>query len=323
MDNVRGLTSQNPVIFDSDGSIIFALYGIGASNSLLGFDQPLRLDNASGIYLQHWLVLNGRFASFLSSDLNALASTVVHEIGHLIGLDHSQLHQDFAFDTNPANNDYVPMMFPIGGFRRSNPLALGFDDQVSVSTLYPAAGFSSSRGTISGTIYQSDGVTPFQGANMIVEKTDDPFLTAATSVSGYLYLRNGNSLSGLGSSNSSFKGFFKVEGLPPGQYRVKVEEINYLGPGSTVGPISFRNPLPGPAEYYSGNESNADNPNDFTVITVSGGVTSGNRNIVLNSEYQYVSVVPLVMQDVTTYGNSGRVLKPEVFLTIRSTSRPA
>jgi hypothetical protein len=289
---VSFLNSQNPVLFDSDGSIVDALQGVGASSHILGYDFSFPFDTATATYRLHYLVINGRFASQLKS----LTSTVLHEIGHLVGLDHSQLHQDFYDDSDSTNNDLVPIMFPIG-LLRANPLGLTFDDQVSISTLYPNSNFQTDRGTISGTIYTSDGITPFQGANVIIEKIDDPRLTAATSVSGFLYLKNGNPLSVYGSSNPALKGFFEVKGLPPGQYRVKVESVNNWAQGSTVGPISFQNPLPGPPEYYSGSESNSDNPNDYTLINVTAGSNVSNRNVVLNNEFEYFSFIPLIIED--------------------------
>src|SRR6185369_3841047 len=113
---------------------------------------------------------------------------------------------------------------------------LNLDDQVSVSTLYPAPTFASSTGTLTGTIFRSDG-TPFQGAYVIARKVGDPRLTAVGVASGARYASS--------ASNAALKGLYEIPGLPPGDYTVEIEAIDpsFTG-GSGVGPLDPPATLP-------------------------------------------------------------------------------
>ena len=74
----------------------------------------------------------------LSGDFD-VQSTVTHEIGHLLGLDHSGI----------AN----AIMYPFGDTTSTGqPRVLAIDDAVGVAFLYPSSNFASATGTISGQV---------------------------------------------------------------------------------------------------------------------------------------------------------------------------
>jgi hypothetical protein len=261
----------NPIIFDTDGRITDALLGSGASSSVAGFAGPNLIQPAAGAIVQGLAVFNGRFAR----NLNILRETAIHELGHFLGLDHSALNADAALDSTTSNDNRVPIMTPlnfVGPFLR-------LDDMAGLSWLYPNAEFQT-RGTITGQIRLPNGVG-FQGANVVARKVADPLLTAVSCVSGFLYRGSDPSF---GSINLTLRGYYELVGLPPGPYTVEVEAINPLfTEGSGVGPLSTPAVLPGPPEFYSGDQESAtDDPKSKVAIDVTPGSRTDNINIILN-----------------------------------------
>jgi len=142
------------------------------------------------------------------------------------------------------------------------------DDTAWISRLYPVttptAGktiTSSTYGTISGTIYFSDGMTEVQGVNVIARSTADPLGTAFSATSGYLFTGNpGQSVtcalggsecntggSKTGSRDTRLIGTFDIPVLP-GTYNIRIESINpQFAGGSSVGRLRRPIPMPGTA----------------------------------------------------------------------------
>jgi hypothetical protein len=165
----------NSIVYDLDGSIIEAL-GMD-NNSTLGFSEPLCMNDAEGTFTRGWVVLNGRFIdgqpdspSHSSASLEVFKAVFTHEIGHLIGLDHSQINLNCLTDASCPAEDIkgLPMMFPV--LLDEAEAALKADDIAALSALYPASHFASSTGRIRGRVYFADGKTPAQGYNVIARR---------------------------------------------------------------------------------------------------------------------------------------------------------
>ena len=275
----------SPIVFDHDGTVIDAVFGIGASRDTLGF-TAIEVTQ-SGRILEAQAVLNGTVIdgdpTIPDVSRESFLATFIHEFGHYINLDHSQINSALAFDSDVNNDDGVPTMFPIslGGDSKST---LHRDDIATVSTLYPGSNFSSSTGTIQGEIMLGDGITPFQGANVIARSSVDPIHDAVSYVSGALFL---NDVGG-GSGDPALKGQYKITGLPAGDYTVEIEQIDpTFTMGSSLNPLDPPATLPGPEEFYNGvNEagSNAlDDPTDKTEIHVAAGEVVDGIDILLNT----------------------------------------
>jgi hypothetical protein len=260
------IAKDRTIIYDVDGS---ALTAIGVDrNSALGISSTVCFGSdgvSSNYYLRALALLNGRFLDGIDNFSNpevteaGFKAVFIHEFGHLIGLDHAQVNLDCLTDPGgPACDlDGVPTMFPIliDDLGMSTPAA---DDIAALSTLYPSATFTSSMGRITGHVLFSDGVTPAQAFNVIARRTDDPLVTAVSSVSGFLFTADaGNPVypwpgSDFGSRDQALIGSYDIPGLPPGTYTVEVEAIYNSGDyafvgGSSVGPIGplgFQFPLP-------------------------------------------------------------------------------
>ena len=91
----------NPIIFDSDGSIIDAEFGDGASNGIIGFAGS-SYNLSTGYYVEGLAVMNGKFTALF--DDQQFQATFFHEIGHFLGLDHTQINGSYVNDGNRVND---------------------------------------------------------------------------------------------------------------------------------------------------------------------------------------------------------------------------
>jgi hypothetical protein len=265
----------NPIIYDNNGAIHDALFGVG--NSTLGFAGPQFSTAGGGTIVAARAVLNGKFRDGVSPDSSdsEFEATILHELGHYIGLGHSQININCL--TNPftgtcasyADDTFgLPTMFPISitGLEESPGVApertLAADDIAWLSRLYPDATFNTTYGTLSGTVFFSDGSTHLQGVNVIARQQDDSLTptinesrrNAVSATSGYLYTGNrglGSSFlddsnsgplnpgSSQGGRNPALRGTYDIPVLAAtGPYTIEVEAIdpNFVG-GSSVGAL--------------------------------------------------------------------------------------
>ncbi|HYG99338.1 MAG TPA: hypothetical protein VD837_09420 [Terriglobales bacterium] len=312
--------TTNPIIFDANGSLFDELVG---DPLVIGFAGPCAIDTHGHIAGAH-AALNGRFQDGLditgNSELTSdeFDTAFIHEFGHFLGLDHSQINGRCLTSgvlCSDAELGGMPTMFPIliGDFMKS----LATDDLAWISKLYPKASFSTNYGTISGTIFFSDGITPAQGVNVIARRVDDPTTPtedesrtyAVSVVSGYRFTGNpGQSLtahylrcspssevcsgyasnnvggSSTGSRSPSLYGYFEMA-VPPGNYTIEVESVrSAFTEGSSVGPLDPPVPMPGGTkEFWNDGESATDSPSASTPISVPAGGRVDNINVILNN----------------------------------------
>ena len=222
----------NPIVYDNDGSIIDAFFGIGQGTgpdaTVVGFAASSIFIGGS-FFTEGFAVINGN--SNLEIPDNQLKLIVAHEIAHFIGLDHSQadISNTEAFtDGCPAVLDDYPLMYP---YACRSSQAIHPDDSVSLSTLYPTADYYSNQGQLTGTFISGNG-DPVRGANLWVENTQTGEIVSI--VSDYL---------------AQCTGFFALM-LPPGEYILHANSVNReFFAGSSVGPyasdttdLSFQSP---------------------------------------------------------------------------------
>ena len=298
----------NSVVYDLDGSLISA-WGYD-NNSILGFSDIICQDDVNGVYTRGWVLLNGRFIdgkpetpSHQTVTLEEFKGVMIHEFGHLIGLDHSQINLNCLTDTSCPIEDQegVPTMFPIL-LDASRQSVLTTDDKSALSALYPAPDFESTTGRIRGHVVFADGQTPAQGYNVIARSVADPRRTAVSGVSGFLFtagagnpfVPEGQSTDiSYGSRDPSLIGFYDLPGLPPGEYTIEVEAIYNSGnnpfvDGSSVGPIGnylgFQYKMPGTCnpQYLKYPSSPGDDCSEKSTVTVgAGGLVETNTDVIL------------------------------------------
>ena len=222
----------NPIVYDNDGKIIDEFFGVGASDSTIGFAASF-FTIEGDFFVEGYAVLNGKI-SLSRIDFKLL---ITHEIGHFMGLDHSQVNIDNAetdfgvpFICSSASLDNYPVMYP---FVCRDEETLHADDISAVSALYPAANFDTSFGIIEGRFVDENG-DPILGANIWAENTTTGEVVSIVSD----YLKAGT-------------GFYRLH-LTPGTYTLHANSINPLfNDGSSIGPyslfpsdISFTDPHP-------------------------------------------------------------------------------
>ena len=311
-----GIAQNRSVVYDDDGSIITALGW--DPNSLLGFAEPVCFDSngSENLYTRGLALLNGKWIdgqpdspSNPEVSLSLFTGVFVHEFGHLIGLDHSQVNLNCltSMSCPAADLQGLPTMFPfIDPFVGNNELlSLSVDDVAAVSALYPETAnnppnqvpFSSTTGTIQGRVFFSDGTTQVQSLNIIARRVDDPRRIALSSVSGFLFTPDaGNPVypwlgSPFGSHDETLIGYYEIPGLSAGDYTIEVEAIDPdFTEGSGVGPVAGYGvafPMPGNCATEFANtsppESDSDSCTDQTPVPVTAGaVIETGTDIILN-----------------------------------------
>jgi hypothetical protein len=275
-----GIAKERSIIYDVDGSAVAAVVGLANQNTVLGFASAACLgsNGVDNYYQRGYAVLNGRFLDGIDTFSNPevpateFKAVMIHEFGHLLGLDHSQINLACLTGGPGCDLQGLPTMFPIL-VDAAAMSTLATDDVAGLSELYPETvdnpptqvPYASTTGRITGRILFSDGATPAQGFNVIARRTDNPLVIAVSMVSGFLftscegnpvtpppYNDCGSSITPFGSRNTDLIGFYYLPGLPPGNYTVGVEAINNTGDypfvgGSGLGPIGdlgFQFPLP-------------------------------------------------------------------------------
>ncbi len=191
-------TFQNPIVFDTDGSIT-------GGGGVLGFFSFIQLDAQNNAIKEGIVVLNGAAVNSIGGEIPFLG-VFTHEIGHLAGpLDHSQVNGGIAagsassvqpagftraqvFDLfTPFTETLYPFLFPgsstgpptgsqlgSSGFGRSGffVASLDFDTQAALASLYPTPEFSSTLGAIEGSVIikTPSGDVPLTGVNVVARR---------------------------------------------------------------------------------------------------------------------------------------------------------
>lgn len=196
----RNPTFQNPIVFDSDGSIL----GRGGVLGVFFFLQTARIDSSTIALTEGGVILNG--GAINSIGKVPFIGVFTHEFGHFAGpLDHSQLNGGIAESSSSATlpdgynsvqrfdvfapfiETVYPFLFrgPNGGkldglgFNSSGGFitSLSFDDTLAMSALYPTPGYLPSEpgsqvGGITGkvVIRTSSGDFPVTGLNVTARR---------------------------------------------------------------------------------------------------------------------------------------------------------
>ncbi|MBI1791455.1 MAG: matrixin family metalloprotease [Acidobacteria bacterium] len=179
--------------------------------------------------------------------------TVVHEMGHALGLQHSF--------TSAAMSQEIT---------RSTTMArpLDADDIAGLSLLYPVAGFAQSTGAIYGRVTYQGGNQGAHLASVVAIRPDGGAVSTLTDPDGR----------------------YKIEGIPPEKYLLYVHPLPPSGrpgvpPGDVVLPLDVDGSRVAAGDnfdtvFFSGPQGTRD-PGQATYLTVTAGVAYDNVNILV------------------------------------------
>lgn len=226
--NNESSLGYSPVVWDSDGSITDDMLGNGSKESVLGFAGAtfftLKSDGSINNIKESQSVFNGYLfdgdntGDSPSGVRNLFLTTILHEFGHMFGIDHSQGGNLEGFNNGDGDLTDVPVMFPVA----ANPLVeLQQDDIAAARHYYPRGDEKEDFGIIRGTLTK-DG-KQVKGISVVAFKTDDdnPRKRAVACPSDVDGQGNGK---------------FVIPGLVPGEYILFAEAVDpsFTG-GSSIG----------------------------------------------------------------------------------------
>lgn len=193
---------------------------------------------------------------------------------------------------------------------------LDLDTQNAVSNLYPTPDYLASRGSIEGRVLFKLGASeiPVSGINVIARRIDQaaypppPGTTAFPSTPAVdsdgvpespLPQAATDSLATVASAVTGLEfgsGTYRIQGLPPGQYLVEIQQINPDAiRGSSIGPVRTQFSLPVKEEFFNGPGNSSNSPSVFMPVSVSAGQLTSGMDFIING----VSTEPPVLLSET------------------------
>lgn len=265
----------NSVIFDSSNvperSIVDAIQGQCARFSILAFAAILPQQNndaqgtiTSPILKSSQMVISGACLQPViapdpncdnpgTSDnegacpaggitLDELKGTVVHEVGHYLGLDHTAGDADDYINCQTGGAcdlERIPTM--IGLFvPGANLNTLTYEDQVTFSRYYPGPTFSNTC-EIKGSAFNNSGSDDARCMNVVAVKEGEPS-KVATFIAGSEAKRRTQGIPGAEGINGKNQsncdgtlaqcGAYSIRGLEPGNYTMFLQNFSDNGKGS-------------------------------------------------------------------------------------------
>jgi hypothetical protein len=181
--------------------------------------------------------------------------------------------------------------------------SLDMDTKNALSNLYPTSAYHATTGSIEGQVFfrsNGGGKVPVSGINVVARRIDrapyppplgtrafptPPTIDADGVPSAPPPQAATDSLATVSSAVTGVdfgNGRYRIQGLPPGQYEVMLQEIlpQAIG-GSGIGPVSFQLTLPVIEEYFH-QDGTSNVVSTFTPVSVEAGKLTRGVNLEIN-----------------------------------------
>ena len=247
---------RNVVLYDPSGVEIGAPAGSGViAITTINWDEQGRVTDAD-------ITFNGRDFTFSVTEAFPgpgpvdLQDVMTHEVGHLIGLDHTPLVGPTSI--RPTMNPFASQDQP-GMARTLEP-----DDVAGATALYPGSA-ATRLGAITGQVMNRNGSSAFGVHVIAYDATTGNFVVSA--------------LSGAAGDNKgrTGDGRYEISGLPPGEYRIGIESVQGSVYAQNFGGIFSRFETGFDDEFFN----NVDRLSIAQVLTVEAGRLIGPIDFVL------------------------------------------
>lgn len=304
----------SPIIFDNDASIIAAIAGTENQYAVLGLASAAVFSDDGTEILEGQAVINCRCleghedgeceddaAGTVVFPLSTVEFTILHEMGHFLNLDHTQVNIDLYSDVTNTEYDNLPVMFPyiVDPDTQMSP---HWDDTTALASLYPSNSFEGDVCHVTGDLIDEDG-NPVRCADVWAVDGDDANTTA--SVSGALAVASDDNSDGdtvdFGECEENC-GHFELWLRPGSEYTISTKPIySEFTDGSGMGPC-----------YLDQLETIEDE--DIAVVTAAQ-CTAGNAidlgNITVNSSSSSGQASPVDDGDpISVGGEAGSATDP-------------
>jgi hypothetical protein len=260
------------VILDSDGGVLDTLFGDGYSDGVAGVGIPSGIDPRTGKITGALAIISGKDSRHVRTAW-IRGALIQHELGHFLGLTHSQINADVKLDGDATNDALAPCMSYNEGPNDTPHLHL--DDRAWIAALYPKPGAAAAAGTIRGRVLLPDGATGLQGIQVVARREGDEQASAVSGVSGYRF----KTPQGTGSLDPALQGVYELPGLPAGKYRLTVEPLTEM---PHVDPLHGF--LPGGRRYWRESLPLGRELTEAASVTVEAGQVIEARNFTLDGE---------------------------------------
>jgi Matrixin/Carboxypeptidase regulatory-like domain len=238
-------------------------------------DAPLATESETFIpILRSTIQLNSDLSNWnVGSQHESFFLTVVHEMGHALGLQHTFTSSIMSTEPTRATTYFDPIQA---------------DDVAGVALLYPRAGFFDSMGSISGRV-SFEGGTGVHLASVVAIQPSGIAISALTGPDGN----------------------YRIDGIPPGQYMLYVHTVppalrveHNTNPGDLILPtdVDGNSMLPSPGfytEFLAGEGVATRDPAQAALLDVASGKTNEGINFTVNPR------ADLGIGPVTTYSYFG------------------
>lgn len=274
------------IIFDVDGSIFDAL-GLDKSR-IVGVSAPTVSQPEKQTIIKGFAIFNGSLLDDgkLSSDRSRaealFKTTMLHELGHLLNLDHTSINKDIvgacAVNGDCQDGQHIATMSP----ELKTPLqgSPKRDDKITLSMIYPSEAFQRDFCTVTGAVFDAEG-KPLRGINVLAKRVGDGEAVTRqdvrSMVSGVLYP---------GCSENS--GYI-LHGLLPGKsYQVVYEPL----PEQYRGSSGFE-PLENPPAGFDSGTIFPEGSDAAVVSCKNGGETIRMKDAVVSAKNPCSKLLPV------------------------------